>query len=449
MILSEAFQHRPECPARALLGALVLALGMTACGGKPEAKHPEGGSEAGEGAASSASSKPTGQSGATQAAAAARPKMNAAAAEAYGAGLAAFQRGDLEGARAQFEKAIAADPKAFEAHYSLGVVRERLGSPSGAMSSYRSALDVMPDYEAAIAAYAQLLLLSDRASEAESFLNGLRTKLPESAAVLASLAEVKSVQGNSAEAQELAQLALKKDPDYRPAMVVLARDHYRARRLDLALYTLTAVLDGYGTENPARDKNNGEARLLRALIYKEQGKRRPAIDELKKTLELRPDLVEARLNLAAFMLEAGNAAEAAPILEQALSYANSNVLVHLNLGDAYRLLGRPDESIKQLDWVSKADPSLAQTHYNLALVYMFSPQIPGVTPKQAIDKAIGELETYKKMQPHTRPGAGDDVDELLSRARNKKAILEATEAEAAPASATPAAPAPTSGGAAQ
>src|SRR5690606_23773079 len=159
----------------------------------------------------------------------------------------------------------------------------------------------------------------ERVSDAETFLNGLRSKASESAAVLAALAEVKSVQKDSSAAQDFAQQSLKLDPDYRPAMVTLARDHYRNRRLDLALYALTAILDGYGPENPPRDKDNGEARLLRALIYKEQGQRKLAIDELTRVVELRPDIIEARLNLAVYMLEAGNANEAIPILEGALT----------------------------------------------------------------------------------------------------------------------------------
>jgi tetratricopeptide (TPR) repeat protein len=122
--------------------------------------------------------------------------------------------------------------------------------------------------------------------------------MPRSAAVVAALAEVKSLRGQSGEAQRLAQEALKRNPDYRPAMVTLARDHYRSRRLDLSLYTLKGVLDGYGPENPPRDPNNAEARLIRGLIYKEQSLRGPAIQELTKAISLRPDLVEARLHLA-------------------------------------------------------------------------------------------------------------------------------------------------------
>src|SRR5690606_33970040 len=173
---------------------------------------------------------------------------------------------------------------------------------------------------------------------------------------------------------------------------------------------LTAILDGYGAENPPRDRDNAEARLLRALIYREQGRRKAALEELERVVKLRPDLVEARLNLAAYLLEAGNANAAVPLLEGALPFEPANVLVHLNLGDGYRIQGRPDEAIKQLGWVVQADPNLAQAHYDLGVVYLFS-KVSGMTELQAADMAISEFEKYIKMRPRSPAGAGDDAEE--------------------------------------
>jgi Tfp pilus assembly protein PilF len=370
------------------------------------------------GATVSISDKPTSEN------ASKRPAMNASAAQAYAAGMDAFKNGDLAGARVQFTRATQSDSKAYQAFYSLGVVQERMKELSNALSSYRQATVIVPDYEPAIFAYAVLLARSGKADQANDYLNGRLSAMPKSAAVSAALAEVKSIQGDSAEAQRNAQEALKKNPDYAPAMIALARDHYRARRLDLALYTLRAILDGYGPENPPRDKNNADAHLLRGLILKEQGNRPAAIDEFQKALSLRPDLVEARVQLAAYMLESGNATGAAPLLEGAVRYDNSNVLAHLNLGDAYRLLGKTAEAKREFDWVQKADAQLAQVHYNLGLLYLFSDSVPGSTPTQATDLAISELEQYKKMKPR-QAGSNDDTEELITRAKAKKAMLEA------------------------
>lgn len=383
-----------------------------------------------------------------------RPKLSASAEGAYSAGMEAFKNGDLPGARNQFLKATQADPKAYQAFYSLGVVRERLNETSGALSAYRQATTIVPDYEPGIVAYAVLLARSGKPDDALNFLNQRHAAMPKSAAVTAAQAEVKSMQGNSGEAQRLAQEALKLNPDYRPAMVTLARDHYRARRLDLALYALRGILDGYGEENPPRDKNNAEAHLIRGLIYKEQGLRSASIQELQKSLELRPDLVEARVQLSSYLLEAGNASEAQQLLEPALRYDGDNVIAHLNLGDAYRLLGRPADAKRELEWVKAHDASVAQVHYNLGLLYLFTENFPGVSAGQAADTAIDELNQYKKMKPRVAGGTPDDTDELITRAKTKKALLEAKAAEpadsagAAPPPAVPAAATPAAGKAA-
>jgi Tfp pilus assembly protein PilF len=398
---------------RTLLGGVALGLSMACSAASPVVPPTTAEGVPGAESAAEATGTPAG------------PAMVGAAASAYAAGLEAFKTGDLDGAGQQFSKAIQSDARAYPAHVALGVVQERRGEMARALESYGAALAVASDYGPAIQAKVHLLLALGRAAEAESFTRALGAKFPESAAVLAAQAEVASARGDSPSAQQLAQKALKKDPDYRPAMVTLARDHFRARRLDLALYTLTAILDGYGTENPPRDKNNADAHMLRALILKEQGKRKAAIEALGTVLSLRPDLVEARLHLATFMLEAGNAGEARPLLEDALRYDPSNVLVHLNLGDAYRLLGKPKDALDHLTWVSRKDPSMAQAEYNQGLVYLFSSNVPGVTEEQAIERAIQSFEHFKKLEPRAARGSGDDVDELIARARNKKAILDA------------------------
>jgi tetratricopeptide (TPR) repeat protein len=436
------------------LGGLGVVLSLcVACGGDAAGAGPAKAPTAGTappvandgGVATTASGQQVGVSDAPTSgeSGAARPAMNASAQSAYQAGMQAFQAGDLQGAKNQFVAATSADSKAYQAYYSLGVVRERLNETSGALQAYRQATTIVSDYEPAIVAYGVLLARTGKVDEANDFLSARQAQMPKSAAVTAAMAEVKSIQGDSGAAQRLSQEALKKNPDYRPAMITLARDHYRSRRLDLALYALKGILDGYGDENPPRDKNNAEARLLRGLIYKEQGLKAAAIPELQKAIELRPDLVEARVHLANYLLESGNATEAAGLLEAALRYDSLNVLARLNLGDAYRLLGKTTEAQRELDWVVKTDPSVAQAHYNLGLLYLFSSSVPGMTPGQAADRAISELEQYKKLKPRTAGGAPDDTDELITRAKTQKALAEAKAAEsAAPPPAAAPAPAP-------
>lgn len=419
---------------------LAISVGLWGCGGsgqEPKAPSAPASSGAPTGPVLPSAGQQFGISDAPSSGASgvARPRMNAAAANLYAAGMQAFQTGDLDGATNQFTKATEADPNAYQAYYSLGVVRERLGNSSGALSAYSRAIAIVADYEPSIVAYAVLTAQQGNPDAAEEYLNGRLAKMERSAALITALAEVKSIRGDSGAAQRLAKEALKTNPDYRPAMVVMARDHYRSRRLDLSLYALQGILEGYGAENPPRDKDNPEAILIRGLIYKERGQRALAMADFRRCIELRPDLVEAKVQLAAYLLEAGNAPEAVPLLESALRYDRDNLLARMNLGDGYRLLGRVADAKLQLDWVAQKDSKLPQVHYALGLLYLFGENLPGVAPKQAAERAISSFEEYKKLKPRSGPGQADDVDELITAAKSKKAVIEAAEAEKAAAAA--------------
>lgn len=358
-----------------------------------------------------------------------RPKMNDAALASYNQGMQAFVSGDLQNAKKLFLQATQQDSKAFQAYYSLGVVQERLRD-DGALASYKQAYTIQSDYEPAIIAWAMLKARRNGNSDADAFLTQKRNELPKSAAVLAALAEVKSLAKDSASAQKLASDALKINPDYKPAMIVIARDYYRARKIDLALFALQAILDGYDKENPPRDPENAEALLLRGLILKEQGDRAGAIDHFKKAVARRPDLVEARVQLATYLLQAGSGDQAKPLVEGALRFDSESLPAHLLLGDCYRLEGKWTEAKQRFDYVLSKDSSMYQAHYNLGLLYLNAPSMPNMTPMQQVDAATASLKKYQELRPK---GLTDDSDELINRAKLKRGEIEAAQQAAQPA----------------
>ncbi len=445
-------------PLLAAVAALLIPAAIAACSDAPAPKTPTPPVTAG--------SNPTpgqpqiGMSDAPSSArigdappAAPRPVLSGQASGVYQQALQAFAAGNLPAAKTGFEQAAQSDPRSHQAFYSLGVVQERLRDP-GAAASYRQAFTLVPDYEPAIIAYAMFLAKKGQLSEADRFLTEKRGQMPKSAAVAATLAELKSLQKDTGSAQRIAQEALKINPDYRPAMVIIARDHYRNRRLDLALYALQAILDGFEpvADNPPRDKDNGEALLLRGLIYKEQGNRFGAMDQFRKAVAKRPDLVEARIQLGSALLAAGGADEALPILEGAVRFDAENLAGHLNLGDAYRLLaGRAGDAKREFEWVLAHDASMPQVHYDLGLLYLYAPSIPGLDAKHQIAEAIRELTKFREVRARDEK---DDSEELLNSAKIKEGEINAASAPAAPppppppASGSPAAGAPAKGGAA-
>lgn len=357
------------------------------------------------------------------------PVLTPAGMMAMQQGTGAYVTGDLEAARGFYRQATQSDPTSAHAFHALGVVEERLRDLN-AEASYQRAIALSPKFEPAIIAYSLLLIRRNKFADAERMLTEKRSALGRSAPITATLAEVKSLQKDTGSAQRLAQEALKINPDYRPAMVIIARDHYRNRRLDLALYALTAILDGFGDENPARDKDNPEAFLLRGLILREQGHRAVAMDQFRKVVQRRPDFVEARSQLATMLLEAGNAQEALMLLEGAIKYDQFSMPIHLGLGDTYRLLGRYADAKREFEWVLSREPSLPQIHYNLGLLYLFAPSIPGMTAKQQVTEAIRELKRFQEVR---RKGDRDDSEELLQRAKLKEGELTSAAAAEAPA----------------
>jgi Tfp pilus assembly protein PilF len=358
--------------------------------------------------------------------------ISPAAKASYDRGWASWKTGDLQGAKSAFMNATQQDSHSPAPHYALGAVLERLGDVPDAQQEYRAALTFKPDYEAAMGAYALSLAYSGHAGEADTFLTDKHMRSPSSSSIAAYLSMVKSIEGDSGTAQQLAQDALKLDPNDKNAMIALARDYYRTNRDDLALYALRAILDGVNDATPPRDKDNAEAHLIRGLIYKKQGHRAAAMNDFQAASTKRPDLVEATIQLGVMKLEAGNATEATPLLENAVKFAPQSPTAHVNLGDSYRLLGRTADAKREIGTALQLDSTLAVGHYDLGLLYLFSPSVPGFQPLDQVAQAIRELETYKTMRGKAAPGQTDDSDDLLSRAKAKQAELKLPPPAAAP-----------------
>jgi tetratricopeptide (TPR) repeat protein len=419
----------------AAVSAFVLGVATPSCGGEsPEAKFPA--TDAGA-AATPASTAAAAQS-TTQAPPSEGTGLTGGAKSAYDKGWAAWMAGDLQGAKAAFTDSASQASTNPAPQYALGSVLERLGDTAGAQQAWRTAFSIKPTHEPSMCAYALSLARSGHTGEADTFLTDKNGKMKDNAKLMTCQAEVKSIAKDSAGAQQLAQDALRVSPDYKEAMVVIARDHYRAGRIELARYALQAILDGFGDSSPPRDKDNAEAHLLRGIIGREQGQRLQAMKDFEAAKAKRPDLVEAQIQAGAMRLEAGNVTEALPMLESAVKFAPKSAIAHLNLGDAYRLSSRIDDAKKEFDTALSLDSSLAGAHYNLGLMYLFATNMPGMTADQQVSTAIREFETFKTMKGRAPGGGGEDVDELLSGAKRKQADLKlnaSASAGAAPAGA--------------
>jgi tetratricopeptide (TPR) repeat protein len=108
------------------------------------------------------------------------------------------------------------------------------------------------------------------------------------------------------------------------------------------------------------------------------------------------------VQLATFLLEAGSADQALPVIEGAIRFDQQSLPAHSLLGDAYRLLGRFPEAKSRFEWVLGRDASLPMVHYNLGLLYLFAPSIPGMTPMQQVDAATASLKKFQELRSKGR-----------------------------------------------
>jgi tetratricopeptide (TPR) repeat protein len=435
--------------ALAAVAALFVASAAVGCGDKKPANVP---TSPADGAAGDSITNDQGQAVSTQG-----PEEHAGltgdAKTAYDQAFQKWMVGDLAGAKDGFRSAADKAPKAGAPHYSLGCVLERLGDVAGAQGEYRTAFTVAPSYDIAIGALAISLANSGHRGEAETFLDDQIKKNPESVPLLVFMGEVQSLKldaNGSSAAQRYAQDALSKDSSYVPAMLLVARDYLRQRRYDLARAAVQAILDG-SDQIPAKVREDdmahrsewAQAKLLRGLIARDTLDRKTAFDNFDAASSKRPDLYEASVNLGEMRLEAGNAAGAQAPLESAMKYAPNVAVIHLDLGDCYRLLGRPADAKREFDTALSMDSGLSGVHYDLGLLYLYGQNVPGMSnPEDQVNMALTEFQKYKDMKGKLPRGQNDDVDQLISTAKEKKDEMARAKAGAATAAASSSAAAP-------
>ena len=139
-------------------------------------------------------------------------KMNAAAQSAYQQGLAAYASGDLPGAKAAFQEAVTSRSERYQAHYSLGVVLERLGDPDALAELPAGVHAFSPTTSGRSPPTRSTSPSRGNLTEAESFLQQKRGQMPNSAGVIAALAEVKSIQRDTGSAQRSRKRRSRKTP---------------------------------------------------------------------------------------------------------------------------------------------------------------------------------------------------------------------------------------------
>ena len=94
-----------------------------------------------------------------------------------------------------------------------------------------------------------------------------------------------------------------------------------------------------------------------------------AIRLYKRVLEIEPDWVEARVNLAVAHYHLGDFGEAGRSLKEALAWDPAHPVAHFNLGCLLDERGAPDDAMDHFQSAINSMPAHADAHFNLAALY--------------------------------------------------------------------------------
>lgn len=92
-----------------------------------------------------------------------------------------------------------------------------------------------------------------------------------------------------------------------------------------------------------------------------------ALDHMRRAVELKPDFMEARLNLGAALLDGGKDEEARAAFEAALAIDPRSAPAHFRLGSILLDHGRPREAAAHFEEALRLDPKLASARNSLGV----------------------------------------------------------------------------------
>jgi tetratricopeptide (TPR) repeat protein len=267
-------------------------------------------------------------------------------------GLKALEAGKYDAAAEAFNKAIAADPGDYFAHFNLGMAYSLLHRDAEGLAEYRKTLELKPGlYEAELNA-SILLMRQKNPADALPLLEDAATQKPREFRPRYYLAEAQSQTGSLDKAEESYRLAAGIDPKSALAEVGWARVLARQGKLtDSAPHFRQAA---------QVDTRYRDALLELAELYEQNHQPSDAIEVYRQF----PENGAAQQRLNALLLASKQYADAIPRLEQACE-KDPSVPNRIALAQAYLATSQTDKALPLLEKTVADQPS----DYDLRMAY--------------------------------------------------------------------------------
>ncbi|MBI3476157.1 MAG: tetratricopeptide repeat protein [Acidobacteria bacterium] len=259
----------------------------------------------------------------------------------------AIQKQDFAAAEPLLKKALAQDPKNYQAWFDLGFIYNRLGRTEDSIHAYRQSVAAKPDvFESNL--NLGLMLARSNNPAAEPFLRA--------AAKLKPTAHVE--EGQARAWASLGHLLENTNPD--------------------------EALDAY-QKAAALTPKDPEPHLSAGLLRERRKDFLGAEKDYKEVLALDPKSNDAVIGLTNIYMKSGRMSDAEPLLRQLSASRPDDAGLHLQLGRVLAAAGRKDEAIPEIQAALKLTPNDAEAQRDLAEL-----QAQSANPADA-EKAYREL----------------------------------------------------------
>ena len=164
------------------------------------------------------------------------------------------------------------------------------------------------------------------------------------------------------------------------------------------LYALWYGFDPERSEAMARqaldvDPGYAAAYYVKAAADRRSGDLVEARRALEEAVKLDPGFTEARLQLAEVLRESGDSQAALDAYRAAAAAAPNNTDVRFKFARELRRAGRIDEAINEYQALLRLEPSVAEAHYNLAVLFL--------QERQAPDRAREHFRRFVELDPES------------------------------------------------
>jgi type IV pilus biogenesis/stability protein PilW len=283
-------------------------------------------------------------------------------------GTALIKEGKVDEAITQFQRALQIHPDDGEARYNLGNALLQKGQVDEAITQYQWALQIHPDNADAQNNLGVALRQKGKVDEEIAHYQMALQINPDNADAQNNLGVALLQKGEVDEAITQFQRALQINPDSAKACINLGDALRQKGQVDAAITQYQRALQIH--------PDNADAQNSLGSVLLQKGQVDEAIAHFQKALQIHPDSVKACINLGNALLQKGNVNEAIAHYQKALQINPDSAEVHINLGDALFQKGDMGEAIAHFQKALQIHPDNPEVQNNLGILLAKQGQIP-------------------------------------------------------------------------